>query len=225
MGLPNPRESVERIRGCARASGVEIIGFAEIRELRNLLHHSIEGLAAELPHAISLGFRLSDVVIDSLVDGPTLIYKHQYKTANWILDQCAARVVRLLESGGSRALAIPASQTVDWERQLGHLSHKAVAHASGLGWIGKSNLLVNEEHGARLRFSTVLTDLPLPTGMRSGGGCGDCRRCIDICPAGAITDEKYEMDKCLAKLKEFAKRPGIGVYICGMCVQACPIRK
>ena len=190
--------------------------------LQSLFHQSIQSSGHGFEYGISLAFRLSDAVLESLVDGPTLLYKHHYKTANWMLDQCAARVVRLLEDAGFRALAIPASQTVDWEKQVGHLSHKAVAARSGLGWIGKSGLLVNEKHGGRLRFSTVLTDLALPAGDAVSNGCGECRLCMEVCPAGAISDEGYIMEKCLGKLKSFAGRPGVGVYICGMCVKACP---
>jgi epoxyqueuosine reductase QueG len=192
--------------------------------LETLFHESIGGMSAELGYGVSLGYRLSDAVIDNLVDGPTLLYKHQYKTANWILDQCAFRVVRLLESAGGRALAIPASQTVDWGKQVGHLSHKAVAARSGIGWIGKSGLLVSRGYGARLRFSSVLTDLVLPVGRATEGSCGDCELCMELCPAKAIGPDGYRMEKCLAMLKSFAARPGIGVYICGMCVQACSVQ-
>jgi len=225
MNPEDPRSFEEEIRGCARSSGIETVAFARMEGLERVFHESIAGVASGLGYGISLGFRLSDGVIDGLVDGPTLLYKHHYKTANWILDQCAARVTRLLESAGGRALAIPASQTVDWENQLGHLSHKAVAARSGLGWIGRSGLLVTREHGARLRFSSVLTDLPLPVEPVERGDCGECVLCSELCPAGAIGTEGYSKSKCLAMLKSYSGRPGIGVYICGMCVKACPVSK
>lgn len=194
-----------------------------MKELDSLLHQSIREIGSSLPYGISLGYRLSDPVIDDIRVGPTLLYKQHYKTVNWILDQCAAMVIRLIESAGMKALAIPASQTVDWEKQSGHMSHKAIAAAAGLGWIGRSGLLVMEEHGARIRFSSVLTDMPLDVGRPVNNGCGDCTRCIELCPARAITESGYDMSKCLEKLKTFSKRPGIGVYICGVCVKACPL--
>ncbi len=214
--------SRQKIAECARDWGIHTVGFASMSGLEGLLHPSIEETSAGLNWAISLAYRLSDAVLGTIYNSPTLLYKHHYKTANWILDQCAARVASALESDGSRALAIPASQTVDWEKQAGHLSHKAIAAASGLGWIGRSGLLVNETHGARLRFSTVLTDLPLGAGDRSTGECGDCANCIDSCPARAISNEGYDRERCLSELKVFAARRGIGVYICGACVKACP---
>lgn len=211
-----------RIIDCAAGSGVDIVGFASVKGLESLLHQSIREIGSTLPYGISLGYRLSDAVVDNIRIGPTLLYKQHYKTVNWILDQCAVMVVRLIESSGMKALAIPASQTVDWEKQSGHMSHKAIAAAAGLGWIGKSGLLVTEEQGARIRFSSVLTDLPLEAGKPVENGCGDCARCIELCPARAISGSGYDMSKCLEKLKAFARRPGIGVFICGVCVKACP---
>ena len=50
---------------------------------------------------------------------------------------------------------------VDWQGQRGHISHKHIAVAAGLGWIGRNNLLVHPRHGGRLRLNTVLTDMEL----------------------------------------------------------------
>lgn len=120
-------------------------------------------------------------------------------------------------------MPIPASQVVDWEKNLGHLSHRAVAVQAGLGWIGKSAMFVHPEHRARLRLTTVLTDMPLEPGeKRQDLSCGTCRACIEDCPAGAITEEGYDRNKCAEKLREFSRMPGIGQSICGVCVKACP---
>lgn len=225
MSLTEFDDWTRRLAKLAADSGVDIIGFASVNGMESLVHESLKGSVSSLQYGISLGYRLSDSVVESIKDSPTLLYKQHYKTVNWILDQCAARVARLIESSGRRALAIPASQTVDWERQVGHMSHKAVAVASGLGWIGKSGLVVNKKHGARIRFASILTDLPVEIGGLIENGCGKCARCIELCPAGAISESGYDMSKCLSQLKTFARRPGIGVYICGICVKACPVRK
>ena len=94
-------------------------------------------------------------------DHPTALYLHHYRQANYILDQIAFRVAALIQRSGGQALPIAASQIVDWEHQRGHLSHKALAHAAGLGWLGRNNLLVHPQFGARVRLVSILTDLPL----------------------------------------------------------------
>lgn len=212
------------LESLALREGMAVFGVADMGPLRDVLHDSILGPAQGLGFGISIGFRLSDPIVDGIEDRPTLIYKHHYKVANYMLDRAAAAIHSYIVERGYRALPIPASQVVDWDRNLGHLSHKAVAVQAGLGWIGKSALFVHPVHRARLRLATILTDMPLEPGeKRPGLSCGSCRACIEACPAGAITEQGYDRDKCAEKLRDFSRMPGIGQSICGVCVKACPI--
>ncbi len=213
----------DELKRLAGSLGVTLFGVADLEPIRQTFHESIGEAARELKYGISMGYVLAGGIIEDIEDRPTLVYKQHYKSANYLLDQAALRVATHIQGRGHRALPIGASQVVDWEEQRGHLSHKAVGFQSGLGFIGRSSLLVNPEHGARFRLVTVLTDMPLPTDAPREGTCGDCTRCIGTCPAGAIHLEGYDLPTCLAKLKEFAKAPGIGVHICGVCVKACPV--
>jgi epoxyqueuosine reductase QueG len=211
------------LEALAQGEGMAVFGVADMGPLLETLHDSILGTARGLPFGISLGFRLSDPIIDGIADRPTLLYKHHYKVANYMLDRAGAALQSHITLQGYRALPVPASQVVDWDRNLGHLSHKAVAVRAGLGWIGKSALFIHPVHKARLRLTTVLTDMPLEPGRPlDGPGCGPCDVCIAACPAGALSEQGYDRDRCAAKLGEFAKLPGIGQHICGACVRACP---
>jgi hypothetical protein len=62
-----------------------------------------------------------------------------------LLDQLATRVSGLLQSWGGRALPIPTSHILCEDRFQASLSHKAVALNAGLGWQGKSLLLVTPQ--------------------------------------------------------------------------------
>jgi len=211
------------LEALAKAQGMAVFGVADMGPLQSTFHSSVLVSAQRLNYGISLGFRLSDPIIDGIDDRPTLLYKHHYKVANYILDRAAAALATHITLHEYRALPIPASQVVDWKQNLGHLSHKAVAVRAGLGWIGKSALFIHPSHRARLRLATVLTDMPLEPGSPlDGPGCGPCDVCIAACPAGALSEQGYDRDRCAAKLGEFAKLPGIGQHICGACVRACP---
>jgi epoxyqueuosine reductase QueG len=146
---------------------------------------------------------------------------------NWNLDLTAARLSAVIQDEGYRALPIPASQIVDWEKQTAHLSHKMIALRAGLGWIGRNNLLVHPKWGSKIRVATILTDMPLKTGRRIERDCGDCKKCIEICPVTAIKDSHKDWNKeaCLTKLKYFAKAHNVGQYICGLCVKACELEE
>ncbi|UCG31293.1 MAG: epoxyqueuosine reductase [candidate division WOR-3 bacterium] len=196
--------------------GIKIIGFCDVPA-------KIEKIEIEefFPRAVVFGFRLSESVLRTIEDRPTLIYKHHYKTVNWILDQTACHLARYVEDQGMRALALPASQTVDWEKQRGHVSHKTLAVAAGLGHIGRSGLVVHHDFGAQVRYASVLTDMEFTVDAYTEATCGDCKKCMNACPASAIGEAGVDLNLCLNKLKEFSKIRGVGQYICGVCVKVC----
>lgn len=173
-------------------------------------------------YAVSIGAVLSRGVLDTIVDGPTKVYAYHYRTINAFLDQIAARAVSYIESSGYKSFHVPASQITDWADLTGSISHKEVARLAGLGFIGRNNLLVNPLYGAAVRLVSVLTDMPLTENVPIDAGCGDCRVCVSVCPAGAISEEvgDFDLGKCKEKLSWFKKHL-VGHHICGVCVKAC----
>lgn len=196
--------------------GVTIVGFGEVPDEVAILE-----IEEKFPRVIVFGYPLSKSVLKTVKDRPTLIYKHHYKTVNWLLDQTAYHLVRFVEAQGNRAIAIPASQTVDWEDHRGHISHKLLAREAGLGFIGRSGLLVHPKLGAQVRYASIITDLEFTPDERTEGDCGSCKKCIVVCPAQAISEEGVELSRCLETLNEFSKIRGIGQHICGVCVKVC----
>jgi epoxyqueuosine reductase QueG len=196
---------------------VSIVGFGTVPDTMTILE-----IEEKFPRTIVFGYRLSKGVLATIRDRPTLIYKHHYKTVNWLLDQTAYHLVRFIEEQGGRAIAIPASQTVDWEHQQGHMSHRHLAREAGLGFIGKSGLLVHPDYGAQVRYCSIVTDLEfVPDEKLIEENCHTCRKCIDVCPAQAITEHGVDLLRCYEKLKEFSRIKGVGQYICGVCVKVC----
>lgn len=185
------------------------------------------------PRAVVYAVRLPGAAVETCLDGPTPEYAHCYRVANEELDRIGFAVARALERRGHRALPLPASQLLDRERLVGHVSYKALARLAGLGWQGKSLLLVTPEFGPRVRLGAVLTDAPLPAGRPVPNRCGSCTACADACPVGAIrgvgTEDHYrsreeavELSRCAEACFGFAGRPQIEKPICGVCVRACP---
>ncbi|MFO7639216.1 MAG: hypothetical protein R6X14_08020 [bacterium] len=182
------------------------------------------GALDRLPLAVSMALPLLPAVLATLADRPNQLYEHHYRQLNFALDRLGLALGRAIQDAGFSALPVPASQLVDWQHQRGHLSHKRVAVAAGIGWLGRNNLLVTPHHGAQVRLVTVLTDLPLPEPPAGPpGGCGACRACLNACPCGAIKDTPAEFDHlaCFEQLREFQRRHDVHQYICGLCVRAC----
>ena len=216
------KQNYERLIGYAMDQGLSLFGVADIAGIREEFSLARE-LREKFDRGISLGKRLLDAVLEDIKDRPTRLYFHHYRQLNFFLDRAAFLLSSYIQESGFQALPIPASQIIDWERQRAHLSHKKVGYLAGLGFIGRNNLLVNPELGAKFRLVTVLTDMPLEADKPLEGDCGTCMNCLEPCPAQAIKEKKEEFDHraCFEKLKEFRKMGIVGQHICGICVKAC----
>ena len=118
----------------------------------------------------------------------------------------------------------------------GPLLEKPIAAAAGLGWQGKSTILIEPGRGTWSFLANIVTTLELPTGDEPvKDRCGSCTRCIDICPTRAIT-APYQLDasRCISYLtiehkgaipEEFRKAIGDRLYGCDECLDVCPWNK
>lgn len=210
------------LRTLAFEMGISLFGVADIIDIRKEFKLDSRSTAA-FPRAISLGKRLVTAVLEEIEDRPTPLYSHHYRQVNNFLDRTAFLLSCRIQEAGFKAMPIPASQIIDWEKQQGHVSHKKVGYLAGLGWMGRNNLLVNPDFGAQFRLVTVLTDMPLETDRPLEADCGGCAFCLSTCPAGAIkkTREEFDHQACFEKLKEFRRLHIVSQFICGVCVKAC----
>jgi len=206
--------------------GLDLFGVAEISEIKNEFKISPKALR-NLDKAICLGLRLSRAILSEMEQKPTKLYFHHYKTINSFLDQAALKLGNIIQRKGYSALAIPATQIIDWEKNTAHLSHRRLGALAGLGWIGRNNLLVNEKLGSQFRLVSILTDMPLLADKPSKKDCGNCRLCVKICPAGAIAENSADFDyqKCFEQLKIFQAQRQVEQFVCGVCVNICRGRK
>ena len=218
---------LDGLKGLVGSRGISVFGVADLSSHPLEVRYVPAAVAAGLNRGIVLGYRMSDMVIESLIDRPTSTYRYHYRQANLYLDSAASAVVAWLQEKGYGAFPVPSSQIVDWRENKGHVWHVAVACLSGAAWWGRNNLAVTEAYGARVRYATVLTDMPLPAGAALRRDCGDCRECIRACPVGAIgnSPEEFDLEKCHTLLKKFSKELSLGVRICGLCVKACAGRR
>lgn len=113
----------------------------------------------------------------------------------------------------------------------GPLPERELARKAGLGFLGKNGCLIEPELGSFLFLGYALTDLALSTPpVASLENCGECTRCIQACPSGALSREGYDANRCISYLTQ-TKRPltekekewmGTQIYGCDLCQLACP---
>jgi epoxyqueuosine reductase len=114
----------------------------------------------------------------------------------------------------------------------GPVLERDFAAEAGIGWHGKSTMLLNRQFGTWFFLAEILTTLQLPADSPQVARCGSCTRCIDACPTGAITaPHQLDARRCISYLTIELKgsiplelRPLIGdrIYGCDDCLDACP---
>lgn len=106
------------------------------------------------------------------------------------------------------------------------------AAKAGIGWHGKSTMLIDERLGTWFFLAEILTTLELPPDQPVADRCGTCERCIKACPTGAITaPHRLDARRCISYLTIELKgsiplelRPLVGnrIFGCDDCLDACP---
>jgi len=133
------------------------------------------------------------------------------------------------------------------------LSHMKLAEEAGLGEIGHCKLLVTPQFGPRVGLVSLVTDAPLePDSRLEEPACLKDDKCVEICPAGALTPEGGNLAKCMFQMGSLPHidlirrrdEEAIERYLhagrvmvfpfekgilqrrpggCGLCVRACPV--
>ena len=114
------------------------------------------------------------------------------------------------------------------------LLERSFAYSSGIGFIGKNNMLIIPGHGSYVFLSEILTTarIAVPDIKHVKDICGSCLRCIDACPTGALKGPRdFDSSKCLSYLTIECSEP-VSPYLgrhmnkcilgCDICQEACP---
>lgn len=106
------------------------------------------------------------------------------------------------------------------------------AMQAGIGWIGRHHQLIIPKSGSMFFLGELFLNIPLAYDHPATSHCGNCTRCIEACPTGALTAEgPFRAERCLSYLTienreeippEMKDKMGSTIYGCDRCQQACP---
>lgn len=116
----------------------------------------------------------------------------------------------------------------------GELSDRAVAQRAGIGWSGKNCAIITPEFGSYVYLGEMITNLPFEPDQPIEDECGDCTKCLEACPTGALVQGgQINAQRCIGFLTqtkgvlpdEFREKIGNRIYGCDSCQTACPKNK
>ena len=103
---------------------------------------------------------------------------------------------------------------------------------AGIGWIGHNRQLTIPHKGSYFFLGELLIDAELEYDTPfTANHCGNCRKCLDNCPTGALSNDGFDARKCLSYLtieyrgeltENIGKKMGNNFYGCDCCLKACP---
>jgi len=109
---------------------------------------------------------------------------------------------------------------------------KVWAAKSGLGWIGKNTNLITRQHGSFVFIGELIIDLTLDySRLPQKNLCGNCTKCVDACPTGALKPYQLDARKCISYLtiekkgeipSEFEEKWHDWIFGCDICQDVCP---
>lgn len=108
-----------------------------------------------------------------------------------------------------------------------------LAYRAGLGWVGKNTCLIDRQRGSLFLIGEILTSLRFQEKAdRIADFCGNCTRCLDVCPTGALEKPRLlKASQCIsywtiesrqAPDEKIAPLFGDHFFGCDLCQTVCP---
>ena len=200
----------DRLRKILFEAGADLVGYANLKRIENA------------PFQTGLIIAIYQPVI-----GTPEETQHEY---------VRGRLGDILQTGADFLKAEGYETFLQGSKEHRILPHKTIATLSGLGWIGKNNLLITPEFGPAVRLASLFTNAPLPSGEPIlESRCGNCTACVDACPGKALKGVLWKAGMSLEEILnvDVCRETRNGIWstwdkpygLSENCIAACPYTK
>lgn len=242
--------SYKYIKNLAIKNGFELCGIAEAISIPSFEEHIGEWIAEGFHAKMAWIERNNDIRADvsRLLEGAkTVVIVAKYYN-NKSYDTTVPRVARYAQNVDYHLTMRESLQKIAAELHTksgantrccvdsAPLAERYWAQKAGLGWIGRSGMLVNKEYGGFTTLGAMIIDqscdeYDTPSAFN---GCGSCSKCVSVCPTGAIGENgRVDCRRCLSYLTvehrgewdEETRRmmeTSEWLYGCDRCTEVCP---
>jgi len=184
----------EEIVSIVREVGIDKVGFTSKKRLEDTPPSG--DLVYILPSArsaISLAVALDKAAIRAyLSKEDQMAHVNDHRLSYIKLKEAAKGIQGLLRNEGYEASCpypnFEYRKGLPFMTMAPPLSHRYVAVASGVGWLGWSGNVITPEYGATVSLSSVVTSAELePDPLVEEDSCQDCHLCAVLCPTHFIS--------------------------------------
>ena len=203
----------ENLKKYIKKLEIDIYGFADMRLLKEMetgIPTDLKMFINMFPFAIVLGAQYGKLG-KKAYGGTTALF----------LEDAAFSIMEYLEGKGYKQLIIHTEDEFDPINRLGFMSLKLLAKTAGLGWQGRSLLIISPKYGPLHRLIAILTDLQLQINQIVKNECGNCRKCIEACPQNALTFVDFT-DHPSRREEVLDIKTCLGDDGCMVCILSCP---
>ena len=216
----------EKIKETSFKNGVDLCGIASVERFENApkgFHP--RDIYSKTETVIAFAIKLPS---ETLFAENPVPYSHVNTLAMQKMDLITYDISIALDKLGLKNVLIPTDDPYlcwDNEKQEGRaiVSHRHIGCLTGLGKLGKNNLLINKYFGSMIQLGALLTDEKFESDpLADYEVCPpNCRICLDNCPQNALTGEIVIQRKC-RPISNFRTEKGYTIKKCFECRKRCP---
>ena len=207
------KSNSQTLKSYIRNLGIELVGIADLNRLRGMplgIPSDSPGFLKKYDYAIVFGAQFGKLGTEASANDVSVF-----------LEKTALEVAGIFLKKGYASLTIHTEDEYDSESRTGLMSLKVLAKRAGLGWQGRSLLIISPDFGPIHRLIAILTNMPLQPDAPLLNQCGECSKCIEACPVKALTlirfDDHPEKREDVLNIQTCR-----GDYSCDICITVCP---